>query len=173
MSKVQENSTARTRDPITKGIPRYDEISQTISDYGWRLMGVIPDPDESSNSFIRYTPFIYTIGNYECGLPELLMIGCAYVGDTLNAIVARMRHNNRAFVDGESIDLGKRFQPKPFWANEEARKYTCQVGQYYGTNDYAVQQIVIPDTFGRYPGDPLCGLPFRLVPLLITTESID
>jgi hypothetical protein len=166
MSKVQVNSTARTRDPITKGIPRYDEISQTISDYGWRLVGVIPDPDESSNSFIRYIPFIYTIGNYECGLPELLMIGCAYVGDTLNAIVARMRHNNRAFVGGESIDLGKRFQPKAFWANEEAREYTCQVGRYYGTNDYAVQQIVIPDTFGRYPGDPQCDLPFRLVPLL-------
>ena len=39
MSKVQENSTGRTRDPITKGIPRYDEISQMISEYGWRTHG--------------------------------------------------------------------------------------------------------------------------------------
>jgi hypothetical protein len=163
MSKVQVNLTARTQSPITTGIPFYDEIAQTISDCGWRLMGVLPDPDESSDSFI---PFIYTIGNYECGLPELLMIGSAYGGHALNAIVARMRHYNRAFMDGESIDLGKECQPKAFWANEEAQEYTVQVGEYYGTNDYAVQQIVVPDTFGRYPGDPQCDLPFRLVPLL-------
>ena len=55
---------------------------------------------------------------------------------------------------------------KAFWANEEAQEYTVQVGEYYGTNDYAVQQIVAPDTFGRYPEDPQCDLPFRLVPLL-------
>ena len=165
MSKVQVNSTARTRDPITKGIPRYDEISQTISDYGWRLVGVIPDPDESSNSPIRYVPFIYTIGNYECGLPELLMIGHVYAG-ALNAIVASMRNNNHAFTDGEIIDLGGKSKPKAFWANDEAREFTVQVGVYYGTNDYAVQQIVFPDPSGRFPDDPRCDRPFRFVPLL-------
>jgi hypothetical protein len=80
-------------------------------------MGVLPDPDESSNSIIRYIPFVYTIGNYECGLPELLLFGPAY--RTLNAITARMRDNGRAFADGEAIDLGGRCKPKAFWANEE------------------------------------------------------
>ena len=101
MMKPQSTLITRTRSPLTTDIPRYDEISQTIRDYGWRLMGVLPDPDESSNSLIRYIPFIYTIGNYECGLPELLMIGCTY-GGALNAIVARMRNYNRAFTDGET-----------------------------------------------------------------------
>ena len=126
--------------------------------------GVLPDRDESSNSIIRYIPFVYTIGNYECGLPELLLFGPAY--RTLNAITARMRDNGRAFADGETIDLGGRWKPKAFCANEEARKYTVQVGEYYGTNDYAVQQIVLPDTFGRYPGDPQCDRPFCWTPVL-------
>jgi Domain of unknown function (DUF4262) len=163
MSKVQINLPARTQSPSTTGIPFYDGIAQTINEYGWRLMLVLPDPDESSDSFV---PFIYTIGNYECGLPELLMIGCPHACSTSNRIVARMRQYNRAFMDGESIDLGKKCQPKAFWANEEAQEYTVQVGEYYGTSDYAVQQIVIPDTLGRYPGDPQCDLPYRLVPLL-------
>ena len=127
-------------------------------------MAVLPDPDESSNSIIRYIPFVYTIGNYECGLPELLLFGPAY--RTLNAITARMRDNDPAFGDGETIDLGGRCKLKAFWANEEARKYTVQVGEYYSTNDYAVQQIVIPDTFGRYPGDPQCDRPFCWAPVL-------
>ena len=97
-----------------------------------------------------------------------MIIGCTYDGGSrlLNAIIARMRHFNRAFMDGQSIDLGKKCKRKAFWANEEAQEYTVQVGEYYGTNDYAVQQIVAPDTFGRYPEDPQCDLPFRLVPLL-------
>lgn len=148
----------------------YDRISQTISDYGWRLMCVLPDPDEDNipitiDNFEDKIPFIYTIGNYECGLPELLMIG-ATPGGALNGIVAIMRNNNRAFTDGETIDLGGKCKPKAFWANDEAREYTFQVGKYYRTNDYAVQQIVIPDSFGRYPGDPQCDLPFCLVPVL-------
>ncbi len=163
--KPQSTLITRTRSPLTTDIPRYDEISQTIRDHRWRLMGVLPDPDESSNSPIRYIPFIYTIGNYECGLPELLMIGPGYAGG-LNAIVARMRNNNRAFTDGETIDLGGKSKPKAFRASDEAREYTFQVGEYYGTNDYAVQQIVLPDTSGRYPDDPRCDVPFCWVPLL-------
>ena len=165
MMKPQSTLITRTRSPMTTDIPYHDEISQTIRDYGWMLMGVLPDPDESSNSVIRYIPFIYTIGNYECGLPELLMIGCTS-GVPLNKIVAKMRNYNRAFTDGESIYLGAKFQPRAFWANDQAREYTFQVGEYYGTNDYAVQQIVIPDTSGRYPDDPRCDVPFCWVPLL-------
>ena len=165
MFKPQSTLITRTRSPLTTDIPRYDEISQTIRDHGWMLMGVLPDPDESSDSVIRYIPFIYTIGNYECGLPELLMIGHVYAG-ALNAIVASMRNNNHAFTDGEIIDLGGKSKPKAFWANDEAREFTVQVGEYYGTNDYAVQQIVFPDPSGRFPDDPGCDRPFRFVPLL-------
>jgi hypothetical protein len=156
-----------------RGDPFYDRISQSISRYGWRVICVIPDPDEISNSIIRYIPFLYTIGNYECGLPELLMIGST-CGATLNAINERMRENNRAFADGEAIELGGACKPKAFWANDEGRReYTVQVGEYYGTDDYAVQQIVIPDFFGRYPGDPKCDRPFRWTPLFKSNGGID
>jgi hypothetical protein len=143
----------------------YSNIAQSISRHGWHVLCVIPDRDESSNSIIRYIPFSYTIGNYECELPELLMIGST-CGETLNAITARMRERKQAFADGDTIDLGETWKPKAFWANDEARKYTVQVGEYYGTDGYAVQQIVIPDSSGRYPGDPQCDSSFRWVPVL-------
>ena len=53
MFKPQSTLITRTRSPLTTDIPRYDEISQTIRDHGWMLMGVLPDPDESSDSVIR------------------------------------------------------------------------------------------------------------------------
>jgi hypothetical protein len=39
-------------------------------------------------------------------------------------------------------------------------EYTCQVGHFYGTDDYAVQQMLIPDREGKYPGDPGCAEPY-------------
>jgi hypothetical protein len=165
MSKVQEKLTARTRSPMTKDDPFYDEISQVISEHGWVIIGL------GSENPLSFIPFIHTIGNYECGLPELLMIGPSDT-EVLAAITVRMRNNDRAFADGETIDIGERYKPKAFWANDEAREYTPEVGKYYGSNDYTVQQIVIPDKLGRYPGDRQCDLPFRWVPLLRSDERL-
>jgi hypothetical protein len=103
MSKLQENLTARTRSPMTKDDPFYDEISQVISDHGWVIIGL-----ESENP-LSFIPFIHTIGNYECGLPELLMIG-PNDEEVLAAINVRMLNNDRAFADGETIDVGDRYK---------------------------------------------------------------
>jgi hypothetical protein len=44
-------------------------------------------------------------------------------------------------------------------------EFTVQVGEYYGDEHYRVQQILLPDRAGRYPGDPRCAMPFASVPV--------
>jgi hypothetical protein len=113
-------------------------------------------------------PFIYTIGNSQLGLPELLMIGShdAEAFHELNQMCETMRKNNRPFEEGELIDLRRKFPLKSVNAGDEAKEYTVFVEKYYGTNDYAVQQILLPDVWGLYPDDPQCRWPACLAPVL-------
>lgn len=122
-------------------------------------MGVFGEDD--------YPPFMYTIGNYEYGLPELLIIGSTQNARALNVICERMHKQGCPFTDGELIDLGGTYPLMALDAGGAAREqYTVQVGEYYQTDDYSVQQIVIPDPLGRYPFDPDCAAPFCLIPIL-------
>jgi hypothetical protein len=151
---IPQNEAAHARDPF------YEGIEESIRRYGWRLQGVLGDAEN--------LPFIYTIGNHQIGLPELLVIGTEKAANCLNQVCEIMRTNDRPFEDGELIDVGGRFPMKSLNAGDEAkREYTIQVGEYYGTDDYAVQQIVIRDTSGRFPDDPRCQFPYFLAPLLI------
>jgi Domain of unknown function (DUF4262) len=43
---------------------------------------------------------------------------------------------------------------------------TIQAGQFYGTEEYPVQQVLIPDPDGRFPGDPNCQPPYCRFPVL-------
>ena len=54
--KTFRSPGAQSRDPF------YRRIAKDIDCYGWRLMGVLDDED--------HLPFIYTIGNCECGCPS-------------------------------------------------------------------------------------------------------
>ena len=139
--------------------PFYDRIAKHINQHGWRLQGVFGDEENF--------PFFYTIGNHQIGLPELLMIGSDRDADVLNWVCDKLRTNKRSFRDGELIYGYTKLPLKSLNAGDEAkREYTIQVGQYYETEDYSVQQIVIPDKSGRYPDDPRCDVPYCLVPLL-------
>jgi hypothetical protein len=70
-----------------------------------------------------------------------------------------MRKNNRPFRQDELIDLGAVFPLRII--NDEATKwFTDTVGDYYGTNDYDVQLILMPDIFARYPDEPYKPLVF-------------
>lgn len=141
-----------------KSVISHKDTKAIIDSFGWKLCGVL-GTDE-------HFPFIYTLGNYECGLPELLMIGWRDGGEALNLVCELMRKRNRPFRHGELIDLGAKFPLKALNGNDEAREYAWQVDAYYGSDKYTVQQIVIPDTAGKYPGDPRCKPPFRWVPIL-------
>jgi hypothetical protein len=156
--KTQRKSTLQTEAKDTQD-PFHDRTSEIIHRYGWKLQGVLGDEE--------HFPFIYTIGNYQLGLPELLVIGTAQAAHPLNLACERMRKNNRPFLNGELIDWGDKFPLKSLNASDEAKEeYTLQVGAYYGTNGYAVQQILLPDTSGRYPDDPKCEVPYCLIPIL-------
>jgi hypothetical protein len=96
---------------------------------------------------------MHTIGNHQLGLPELLMLGDGRIAPILSAVCEVMRKNNRPFRQDELIDLGAAFPLRII--NDEATKwFTHTVGDYYGTNDYDVQLILMPDIFGRYPDEP-------------------
>lgn len=156
--KTQRKSTCQTAVKETQD-PFFNRMSKIIRRHGWQLQGVLGDEE--------HFPFIYTIGNYQLGLPELLVIGTGEAAHSLNSICERMRKNNRPFENGELIDLGGKFPVKSLNAGDQAKEqYTLFVGAYYGTDNYAVQQIVLPDTSGRYPDDPQCEAPYGLVPLL-------
>jgi hypothetical protein len=107
-------------------------ISEDISRQGWALLGVRVNEIEA----------MFTIGNGELALPELLMWGDRRVAPLLNAVCELMRKNERPFREGELIDLG---------ATLPLRATKCVTR---GTYDYGVQLIHMPDIFGRYPDEP-------------------
>jgi hypothetical protein len=111
-------------------------------------------------------PFSYTIGNALVGLPELLVIGLAGEGP-LNHMSDLMIKNGRPFAEGELVDLGGPVPVKVITADERAKEnYTIQVARFVGRSDYVVQQVIIPDRRGRFPGDPKCDQPYSLFPVL-------
>jgi hypothetical protein len=119
-------------------------IAEKIRDRGWAQAAQMFDEVSLS--------IFYTIGNYERGLPELIMIASDQDGGAiLDAVCGVMRKNNRLFADGEFIETGYNFPLKALNVSDEVKeKYTPKVGDYYRTNDYALQQIVRPDASGGY-----------------------
>lgn len=144
----------------------YDEFCQRIAEAikrdGRMIIGVFGSKDD--------LPFSYTIGNQGVGLPELLMIGIgadSAAQGLLNLMSERMRKRGRPFDDGEIVDIGARCSLQVINANENAKRdYTIQAGRFYKTQNYQVQQIVVPDKAGRFPGDPLCEQPYCDCPVL-------
>ena len=142
--------------------PFYRVISDNIDRCGWHITAVLGEDD--------YTAFAYTIGNYEYGLPELLIIGTHRCGGLLNSVCERMHKRGCAFVDEELVDIGGKYPLMAVDVGSTAKGYTLQVGEYYETNDYSVQQIVFCDTLGRFPGDPDCEAPYCLIPILRNSQ---
>ena len=121
------------------------QIARLIEQYGHAVTGVGEQP-----------MFYYTTGLAVADLPELLMIG--NLGETgksvLNAVADDIKVNGTAERD---IDLGGRFPVRLRNITDPAyvrSRYTIQTGQHFGREDYPVMQVLIPDTEGRFPGDP-------------------
>lgn len=134
-----------------------EETIYAITKYGRRFIGILGDAENLS--------FTYTIDNHIHGLPELLVIG-THEGYFLNALSEMMLQRGCAFTDGELVPNGK-VSVKIVNANARAREeYTIHAGWYPGTDDYAVQQVLLPDENGRFPDDPKCQKPFCTVPIL-------
>jgi hypothetical protein len=114
-------------------------------------------------------PFMYTIGNYAFGLPELLIVDTdlAMFADVLNRLGKIQRDRGAAFADEEQVSVGGRFPLRIVDAGEIGRTaYATFAGIYYGTRDYEVRQVLLPDTKGRWPDTPGCDLPYARQPVL-------
>jgi hypothetical protein len=103
--------------------------------------------------------FIYTVGNAQRGLPELLMLGNydpRMSGTILNALTDKMVKDGESLPEG-MVDIDWTFPFKVRKASQLAKmKYTVQVGQVLGHERYDVLQVMVCDKEGRYPGDEDC-----------------
>jgi hypothetical protein len=109
-------------------------------------------------------PFSYTIGNHDVDLPELLFLDLTYSESNAKTILNRLAHIMRkerraAFRHGELVSLGGKFPVKIVDTSADA-KHALFAGVYYGTQHYRVQQVVLCDQEGRFPGDPKCEDPY-------------
>ncbi len=137
---------------------RADQV-KAIREHGQHVVGVMGET----------WPFAYTVGNSKLGLPELLLIGsCSDAAqDALDAMGKMMRDGNRAFEEGEIVDLGRtpltRFPVKVINATDPAalRDYACQVHKYA-----KIQQVLMPDKCGRFPDQVGCAEPYSAIPLM-------
>ena len=147
----------------------FEDIRDAIKSGGRMVLGVFP----TKQAKIRFA-FSYTIGNHAKGLPELLVIGSKR-GNYLNEMSERMIKQGKAFDHGEVIETSallnapasKKYRIKIINATNEAHeKYTIQIGVYFGTQDYKVQQIILSDVEGRLPGEVGCASGYADVPIL-------
>ena len=117
-------------------------------------------------------PFMYTIGNYHRGLPELLVVGTDsdIIAGGLNRLGKIQRDRGKGFEDEELVSVGGKFPVRIVDAGVAGRKrYATFVGIFYGTDSYEVRQVLLPDTEGRWPDAPGCDAPYRNQPILSTT----
>jgi hypothetical protein len=114
-------------------------------------------------------PFMYTIGNYHLGLPELLLVDNDQTAfaNILNRLGKMQRERGRAFADEELVSVGGKFPVRIVDAGIIGRrKYATFVGIFYNTQHYDVRQVIIPDLQGRWPDQPGCDLPYARQPIL-------
>jgi uncharacterized protein DUF4262 len=115
-------------------------------------------------------PFMYTIGNYAHGLPELLIVDTdvdAFAG-VLNRLGKIQRDRKLAFADEERVSSGGRFPLRIVDAGEIGRtEYASFVGLYYGTRDYGASGAL-----ARHEG-PLARYARLRSPLRSSTRAVE
>jgi uncharacterized protein DUF4262 len=87
-----------------------------------------------------FQPFLYTIGNHERGLPELLLIGTAEepFHRLLNRLGEMQRERGKGFEHEELVDFGGKSPVRVIDVGKLGHdEYTVQAGVLYGSEDYA------------------------------------
>lgn len=124
------------------------QVRKNIEKSGQHLFGVFgPTKNEC---------FMYTVGNANAGLPELLCIGSfdpQVIGAMLNQMGDMQRRAGKAFEEG-FVDIDWTIPVKVRKASGDVNeRFTIQAGQYLGHENYTVLQVMICDWQGKYPGD--------------------
>ncbi len=140
-------------------------IGQHIERYGQHLVCV----RRSQGDVEGFVPFVYSIGNHERGLPELLLIGEDedMIARALNALGEVQRERGTPFRHGELVDFTAKFPALIIDAGARGREeFAVQVSVYYRTEDFEVRQVIVCDPAGRFPDHPDCAEPWRSQQLL-------
>ena len=136
----------------------YSHIANVIAKHK-RIVMAIPGNKKNPS-------FFYTIGNQEKNIPELLLLGNFEpdsITAALNALSDLLVERGKPFDEGELINLGGEHSVAVWNTQPKVHhEYTVQAGQFYGNEDYEVQQVVIPDKNGRWPDNPLCHKNWRV-----------
>lgn len=146
-----------------------DEVHNLIQEHIERFGQHVVCVQRSEGDPPDFQPFVYSIGNHERGLPELLLVGSAdeLVLRLVNHLGDIQRQRARPFIHEERVSLGGNFPVRILDVGKAAHdEYTVQAGVYYGTEDYQVRQILLCDKHGRWPDNPNCEEPYSRQPLL-------
>ncbi len=141
------------------------QIRANIEKSGQHIQSVGQSPPDPPGT----EQFMYTIGNFHLGLPELLIVdtSLSMFGDILNRLGRMQRERRRAFADEELVSVGGKFPLRIVDAGAIGRtRYATFVGIFYKTDNYDVRQVVLPDPQGRWPDTPGCALPYSRQPIL-------
>ena len=137
------------------------QIDQHIRKGRRSIIGVLATEDDPFPQ-----SYIYTVGNAREGFPEIICLQADLGGhgNILNLASDLQRNRGRAFDHREVVLLaqGARFPVKFLNVTNDLVKdqYTGRAGWYLRTEDYEIRQLVMPDTQGRFPGDPECAEPY-------------
>lgn len=139
----------------------FDGVEESIAEESAGVLGVVDGKGGSP-------AFCYTVGATAFGLPELLLVGSAdpdFAGLLQDCVEIQIRRG-RAFEDQERIDIGGAF---PVLASQAdslmAEEYVRQASDFFHQT-VEVVQILVPDTAGRYPGDPDVDPIYKIQPIL-------
>jgi len=97
--------------------------------------------------------FAYTVGLHSQNLPELIMVGLpSDVSHGILNAVGRAATNVGGFMHGNIIEKTSS-HPITVIDALDKEEYATQVYAHYRTWDFKLQQLVVPDTKGRFPWD--------------------
>lgn len=138
-----------------------DKIRANADEHGRAVMQIVEPRaahDPTNNTFT------YTLGNCRKGLPELLIVGGVDFQWLMNMLSEEMIKRGRGFDDGERVDLGGRFPVVVVDAKDEVEEtFHLLVRRAFPDVPFRVQQVVCPDTNGRFPWEAACEEPYRSV----------
>lgn len=112
--------------------------------------------------------FHYTVGRHARGLPELLLAAPLDPETGMRLLNTLDKTMLEPLPSDSKVDLGGRYPVIVIDATAASVKdqYTCIAGAYFGHDDYAVQQILMCDRKGRFPGEAGCDSRFAAQPIL-------
>lgn len=143
-------------------------ISENIKEYGQFILGVGATSEEDANDRTNY--FMYTIGNVEQNLPELIVIGfmSPELAPLINSVGKRLREAGAPFKHGEIfVPDGFTYPVKIIDADPRALDMIVQAYEHYPHIDrsqFQLQQIVLCDVDENFPGDVNCNPTIALQP---------